>query len=386
VRGGHPWVYADSIVSANPTSAPSGALAVIFDDKRRFAAIGLWDAESPIRIRVLHSGSPCPIDDDFWSERVVSARDVRSGLPDGGTTGYRIVHGENDGLGGLIVDRYADTIVLKVYSTAWLPHLPSILSAVSESLEPHRVIVRLGRLVARSPETEASGLKDGLTVVGDPPAGPVHFTEAGLTFEADVEAGQKTGYFLDQRDNRIRVASRSRGARVLDVFSSGGGFAVHAAAGGASLVHCVDISGPALAAARRNIFHNSSSTRGAELRVSQGDAFEVMEDLGRSGDLYDVVVVDPPAFAKAASERSRALAAYRRLAELGLTLTTPGGLYVQASCSTQVNADQLQKTVEAAAGSFGRELRATTITGAGIDHPVSFPQGRYLDAVFTTVG
>ena len=383
IRGGHPWVYADSVVSTKPDNAPSGSLAVIFDDKRRFAAIGLWDSESPIRVRVLHRGSPRAIDDEFWLERIAAAQRIRAGLRDTGTTGYRVVHGENDGLGGLIVDRYADTIVVKIYTTAWLPHLRSMLLAVTEVLEPERIVVRLGRLVARSPHARAVGLGDGLTVFGAPPDGPIRFTEAGLAFEADVITGQKTGHFFDQRENRIRVASRSRGCRVLDVFSSGGGFAVHAAVAGATRVHCIDISGRALAVARRNLDLNVARLPNVDVHTTEGDAFEVMSELGRSRDLYDVVIVDPPAFAKAASERRRALASYRKLAELGLALTTPGGLYVQASCSTQVDGAQLLTTVEAAADASGRRLEQTEVTGAGIDHPVTFTQGRYLDAVFT---
>ena len=358
----------------------------MFDGRRRFAAVGLWDPVSPIRVRILHAGKPTRIDHGFWHDRVEEAVGRRAALDATGTTGYRLVHGENDGMGGLVVDRFDRTLVVKLYTTAWLYHLDSIITSLFETVVADRLVVRLARTIAHSHDIVTAGVHDGQVVVGSTPPEQVPFTELGLRFGADVQRGQKTGWFLDQRENRRRVAERSAGCRVLDVFSSAGGFSVHAAAAGAELVHSVDLSPHAIEAARRNMDRNRAEVERCEHRVTVGDAFDVMADLVTAGERYDVVVVDPPAFARAAAHRPRALRGYRRLASLGMELTESDGLYVQASCSTQVGAEDLHTIVHAAARDRGRRILASESTGAGIDHPVTFPQGRYLDAVFARFG
>lgn len=385
IGGGHPWLYADSITSVSDPSAPSGSLAVVFDAKRRFAAIGLWDPESPIRVRILHAGEARPIDDSFWFELVAGAAERRAGLPAEGTTAYRLLNGENDGTGGLVADLYRDTIVVKVYTSAWIPHLRTVLDALDIVYGPERIVVRLGRAMARSASTSAAGLSDGLTIRGEPPTGPVQYTENGLEFEADVIRGQKTGTFLDQRENRRRLRERSSGCRVLDVFSGSGGFSVHAAAGGAAVVHAIDQSPHAISAARENMALNAELTSPARFRTSTGDAFDIMATLAGRGERSDVVVVDPPAFATSKADHDRAIRAYRRLTELALPLIERDGLLIQASCSARVSESDLVEIVTSAARSRARRLSDLEITGHGVDHPVTFPQGRYLKAVFARV-
>ena len=384
VRGGHPWVYEQAIKSVSDASAAPGSLAVIFDSDRNFAAIGLWDPASPIRIRVLHAGKPRQIDDEFWAETVDRAHRVRGRLAAQGTTGYRLLHGENDGVGGLVVDRYEDTLVVKVYSECWLPHLNSVLAALVATTKAHRVVLRLGRLAAGSAMVRSIGLTDGMVVVGDQPDGSIRFQENGLEFEADVIAGQKTGHFLDQRDNRQFIRTVAEGARVLDVFSCTGGFSVHAAAGGARMVHSVDLAGPAIETAKRNMAHNRAVVGSVEHRTTVGDAFEVMDRLGAQVEQYDIVIIDPPSFASRASERDGAIRAYRKLVELGLPLVARGGRLLQASCSSRVTEDDLVATVHAAIRTQGRQATGEQIFGHAIDHPVGFPQGRYLKAITTT--
>jgi 23S rRNA (cytosine1962-C5)-methyltransferase len=381
VRGGHPWVYAEAITSVSDDKAPPGTLAVVFDTDRKFAAIGLWDPDSPIRLRVLHAGSPRKVDAEFWRSKVARAADIRAPLAAQGTTGWRFLHGENDGMGGLIVDRYDSTLVCKVYSAAWLPHLNDVLEALRTAEQPERIVLRLARLASDDPAFTDAGLIDGMIVLGDAPNGPVMFDENGLSFEADVVMGQKTGHFLDQRDNRQFIRQVSSGARVLDVFSCTGGFSVHAAAGGASAVHSVDLAGPAIEAAKRNMAHNSSTTSATRHVATVGDAFEVMDRLGRSSEHFDIVIIDPPSFASKASESDRALRAYRKLAELGLPLIAPGGRLLQASCSSRVSEDDLVSTVHAAIRSHGRTASREQLFGHALDHPVSFRQGRYLKAI-----
>jgi 23S rRNA (cytosine1962-C5)-methyltransferase len=383
IRSGHPWVFDGSVVSAKPAGA-AGDLAVVFDDQRRFAAIGLWDPDSPIRVKVLQHGAPMTVDAGFWHERIVTAMERRASLvADSTTNGYRCVNGESDGMPALVVDRYADTAVVKVYRPIWFPHLDDVVAAVVSVVGVSRVVLRLARQV------EPVGDRvDGAVLRGAPIDGPVVFRERGLRFEADVVHGNKTGHFLDQRDNRALVRAASSGARVLDVFASSGGFSVAAAAGGATAVHLVDVSAPALAAARRNLElnHGIREVRSCEVRTTRGDAFAVLGELGRTErGAYDVVVLDPPSFAQNQRSVPRALESYARLTTLGLRLVRPGGLLVQASCSSRVGADQFVDTVLGAAARAGVELLVERRTGHPVDHPVTFDEGAYLKAVFARV-
>ena len=384
IRGGHPWVFDESITSVKPEGR-AGDLAVIFDDRRNFMAIGLYDPASPIRIKVLHHGKPQTIDGDFWRARVEAAVDRRGRLVGSKhTTGYRVVHGENDGLPGLVVDRYADTLVTKVYSEAWFAHLDAIVEALVEVLEPAAVVLRLSRQVAKG---DTGGRYDGMQLVGAPGVGRVQFLEHDVRFEADVLGGQKTGFFLDQRENRLKVRSRAAGRRVLDVFSSSGGFSVNAAAGGASQVHSVDISAEALAAARRNMALNEDrpAVKACRHETTTGDAVTVLYDLIDRQRLYDLIVVDPPSFASRQSQVDGALRAYGRLTELALQLLEPGGTLVQASCSARVTEPEFYSTILEAAARRRVGLENVVRTGHAEDHPIGFAQGAYLKAIFARV-
>lgn len=386
VRGGSPWLFDGSItsVTGGADDGPrAGDLAVLFDDRRRFAAIGLFDPDSPIRVKVLHAGDPLQIDGDWWRHRFTAAIDRREALAaDGTTTAYRLVHGENDGLPALVVDRYGDTLVVKVYSAAWFPHLGTVVDTLVSLAAPARVVLRLSReLAARAP----GALGDGVTLVGTPPDGPIRFQERGLRMEADVVRGQKTGHFLDQRDNRMLVRGMASGCDVLDVFASTGGFSLAAAAGGARSVHLVDQSAPALETARRNLEHNERlrEVRACTVRTSVGDAFDVLAALGRDANArFDLVVIDPPSFAHNRAAVERALHAYGRLTRLGLAVLRPRGVLVQASCSSRVDAESFFETVHDSARRAGRPLHELRRTGHAVDHPVTFEQGAYLKALF----
>jgi 23S rRNA (cytosine1962-C5)-methyltransferase len=393
IRRGSPWLFDGSITAVTPDGAASeaspGDVAVVFDDRRRVAAVGLWDPTSPIRVKIVHHGGPRTVDAAFWAERIDAAIARRESLlADRDTTACRLVHGENDGLPGLVVDRYAATLVVKLYSAIWLPHLDAVLDALVEQRSPERIVLRLSRQLAGSLPTAAVGLlADGVTVVGEPPDGPVRFTERGLTFDADVEHGNKTGFFLDQRDNRALVRGLAEGLDVLDVFSSSGGFAVSAAAGGASSVHLVDISGPAIAAAQHHLELNRHITavRACRVRATVGDAFDVLDELRRRRERYGVVVLDPPSFASNQAAVPRALQAYARLTRSALPLIEPGGILVQASCSSRVTAEEFATTVHRAASDARHVLHELRRTAHPIDHPIGFDQGAYLKAIFARV-
>jgi len=377
VRGGHPWVY-DASITSTSHDGEVGDLAVVFDADRNFVAIGLWDPMSPIRIRILHRGRPATIDDAFWHDKLDAALGIRRPLAESGTTtGYRCVHGENDGLPGLVIDRYDDTYVVKIYSGAWLAHLDAVVGALDALVHPAAVVLRRSRRVG-------IGGEDGTALFGTVPDEPVLFMENGLMLEADVVHGQKTGHFLDQRDNRALVGSMSSGARVLDVFSCTGGFSVHAAAGGATSVTSVDQSTGALATAKHNMALNRdrAEVRACEHDSVAGDAFDVMATMARRGRHFDVVVVDPPSFASRASSVPVARRSYGRLTTQALALLEPGGLLVQASCSSRVSADDFVDTVFMAARAAGHHLSVVARTGHPLDHPVGFAEGAYLKALF----
>lgn len=389
IRSEHPWVFDGSIESVSHEGQP-GDLAVIFDKNRNFLAIGLYDPSSPIRIRVLHSGKPVTIDDEWLKGRIAEAMAIRQPLLDSSeTNAYRLVNGENDGLPGLIVDQYADVAVVKLYSMVWIPWLRAVVDAI----EADTVILRLSRNIAdqggfgKSRGPAAFGLVDGVALRGKAPTKPIDFDENGLHFDADVVHGQKTGHFLDQRDNRRRVQDLSTGASVLDVFSCTGGFSVHAAAGGAESVHSVDLSGHALEGLARNVERNQDNPGVAACRFTsdEGDAFKVMEELGRKGRRYDIVIVDPPSFAQRQYEVDRALRAYQRLTHLAVPLVKRGGLLVQASCSSRVDSEQFFYGVQNAASYAGANTEVIATTGHALDHPVGFSEGAYLDCIFLKI-
>lgn len=383
IRGGHPWVYESSVVSVSDGGV-TGDLAVIFDDRRAFVAIGLYDPSSAIRVRVLHVGRPATIDRSWWTSALDTARRRRAPLtegPDAAHLGYRVLNGENDAMPGLVLDLYSDVAVIKLYTSSWIRHLPDVLAAVVSTLQPTSTVLRLARNVAAG---DTFGLDDGDVIDGPLVDGPVMFTENGLWFEADVRSGQKTGFFLDQRANHRQVGRLVRGRTVLDVFSATGGFSVHAAAGGAVSVHSVDQSEPTLAGARRNMAHNRArpAVAACDHTTEAGDAFKVMVALGRAGRTFDTVVVDPPSFARRNEDVRGAVRAYTRLTHLALRLVRPGGHLVQASCSSRVSASDFYAAVLDAATDAGRELREIARTGHDIDHPVTFPEGAYLKAGF----
>ena len=404
IRGGHPWVYETSIESvksgaqsAAQGGAQSGAtgkpgdLAVVFDADRSFAAIGLLDPASPIRIKIIHEGKPATIDRAFWVAHITAALARRQPLidqsladPQRATTGYRCINGENDGFPSLVLDRYDRTLVLKLYSTIWVPHLADLVPAIAEVFRPDTLVLRLARNIDHD---GLFGLEEGDALIGVSPADPVLFQENGLTFEADVVHGQKTGHFLDQRDNRWFVRRITEGCRVLDMYASTGGFSVNAAAGGAHEVVAVDLSEPTLAVASRNMQHNAHvpAVAACTFRPMKADALEAMNRLIRSGDKFDVVIIDPPSFTPRQASVQRALTAYALLTTKGVKLVRPGGVLVQASCSSRVTADEFHTTISHAAAQAGRPLEEFRRTRHPIDHPVDFLQGHYLKAVFAHV-
>lgn len=381
VRSGHPWVFSDSVRETN-RAGESGELAVIYDRNDRFLAVGFYDPDSPIRVRVLHAGKPCRVDDAWFEERLKAAMALREPLAeDETTTGYRLVNGESDGWPALVLDRYGAALVLKLYAAAWLQRLEMLTALITRVLAPERVVLRLSRNIKETAERDFA-VVDGQVLSGPSLDGGVTFLENGIRFEADVVRGQKTGFFLDQRENRKRIEALTAGRRVLNAFSFSGGFSLYAARGGARSVTDVDISAHALESAQRNFALNDADAaiQRCEHRCVKADVFEWL----RSGvaDKFDLIVLDPPSLARRESERARAIEAYGRLVSDAMPRLAKGGGLYAASCSAHVSAEEFFGAVRTAVQRSGRRLKEMETTGHAADHPATFEEARYLKGIF----
>lgn len=380
VRAGHPWLFAQSIRSQNRLGK-LGELAIIYDRKDRFLALGLFDPDSPLRVRVLQLGQPEKIDRAWWSARLHRALDKRESLFDRQTTACRWINGESDGWPGLVLDRYQRALVLKLYTAAWLPRLEEILAIIQEELQPESIVLRLSRNI-QNVALDQFAKRDGQIVFGRGVSGPLVFLENGLRFEADVLRGQKTGFFLDQRENRRRVEELARGRMVLNAFSFSGGFSLYAARGGARQVTDLDISAHALASGERNFTLNRSNRQIARCRreAIRADVFVWLAQNQERN--FDLIILDPPSMAKRETELPGALRAYRRLASLATQHLSPGGILVACSCSAHVSAREFFDAVRNALRHTRRPFEEIQTTGHAADHPATFPEAEYLKAIY----
>lgn len=377
VRRGHPWVYGDSIKSQNREGAV-GDLAVVYDRSDRFLGLGLFDPDSPIRVRMLHVGKAISVDRAWWRARMQCCCEARmASLWCETTTGVRMINGESEGFPGLVLDRYDETLVVKLYTAAWLPHWAEIEALIREVFGGRFLVLRMSRNIQQQAKA-IWGLEEGFR--GESGMDTVVFLENGIRFEAAVRDGQKTGFFLDQRENRARVEELASGRDVLNVFSFSGAFSVYAARGGAGSVTDLDISAHALASAERNFALNAGDPRIARVtrHQVQADAFKWLDqDLLR----YDLVIVDPPSLAKRESEREGALRAYERLNRRAIASLRPDGILVAASCSAHVSATEFHEVVAMAAAQSRRPWRECWRSAHASDHPASFAEARYLKAI-----
>ena len=390
IRRGHPWVYETGVREQN-RQGESGELAVIYDKQDRFLAVGLYDPASPLRLRVLHAGSPQTLDAAWWKRLLESTVQRRAALFGPDTTGYRLINGESDGWPGLVLDRYANTLVLKLYTASWLPHLNMVLGLLTEkfqeSMPGMNVVLRLSRNMQAAAGEQ--GLYDGQTVVGDEPLGPVVFEEYGLKFEADTLRGQKTGFFLDQRENRRIVGSmveklvqQGDGRRVLNAFAYSGGFSLASARAGAAEVVSLDISRHALDSSERNfaLNHDLSGVARCFHRPVMADVFNWLGEAG--GEPFDLIVLDPPSLARREIEREGAIRAYARLSESAIKRLRPGGVLMAASCSAHVSPEEFFETVRTVARKSRRPWKELRTTRHPPDHHATFAEAEYLKAIY----
>lgn len=380
VKKGHPWVFENSIVKQNK-EGNSGDLAVIFDSKKnKFLAVGFYDPNSPIRIKILQANKPANISKDWFENKVKEAYTKRIPLLQTDTNSYRLVFGENDQLPSLIADVYDNVLVVKLYASYWFAHLKDILPALIETSKATTTVLRLSRNVQK--EGNDFELSDGQVIDGVLENEVIVFKEHGINFSANVIHGHKTGYFLDHRANRKRVGELSKGKTMLDVFSYAGGFSVHALAGGAKSVTSLDISKPALEIAKSNAKLNEYS--GKHLTIA-GDAFEELDKLAKQKVKYDIVVIDPPSFAKSATEIDKAIVGYKKLATLGLQLVQRKGILVLASCSSRVTSEVFFELVENVLRQKHIKYTILEKTLHDIDHQIGFKEGAYLKCIYVQV-
>jgi 23S rRNA (cytosine1962-C5)-methyltransferase len=375
LRAGHPWVFRKAVEKAPRGLAPGAIVDVT--DEGRFVARGFFDPHSAITVRILTRESAEEVDAAFWRRRIARALALRAELVSG-TTGYRMVHGESDGLPGVVADRYDRFAVLKLYSAGLVPHRAAIVEALRA--EAGGLAGVYGRdEIPRDDDEEEGGAPAGRVLWGAEPPGRIAIDEHGMTVLVDVRKGQKTGHFLDQRENRRMVRDLARGRpEVLNLFGYTGGFSVAAALGGARHVVTVDVDRDALALARENFAANRLDPAGHAFAAE--DAFEMLARTKKEGRRFDLVVCDPPAFAKSQRAVEAALAGYASLNRAALAVVAPGGLLVTASCSARVSAEQFTDAVKEAAFKARMDLQLVTETRQPADHPVAlqFREGRYL--------
>ena len=401
----HPWVFQGAVDWLVGDPQPGDVVDVI-DDVERFVARGIFNPESQICVRLYSWDEAVQLDEAFWSQRLDDAISLRRGLfgasqpddrrmdassvrpvedsaehvaktvdgrgvhPTGGRlfatdSACRLVFSEADGLSGLTVDRYGDWLMVQVTSLALSKRLDVIVQLLQTKLQPRGIWLRTEKGIR---EAEGLELADGL-LWGEAPPRPLFIRENGVQFSLDVAEGQKTGFFLDQRDNRRRVAEFVRGHRVLDVCCYSGGFALNCLVnGGASHVTGVDMSESALALARSNAELNGVADR---LTLVKRDCFKALEELAATGERFDTVILDPPKLARHRQGVEAALRGYYSLNRSALSLLKPGGILATCSCSGHVSSEMFVNTLAQAALHENRRLQILETRGAAADHPTS---------------
>ncbi len=376
LRAGHPWVFRKAI--DRPAKLPAGTIVDVEEDGR-FVARGYFDPASVIAVRVLTREPAEAIDAAFWRRRVARAVQLRRELVHD-TTGYRLLHGESDGLPGVVADRYDRTAVLKLYSAGLTPWRGQIVEALRDESEGLAGVY--GRDEIPRDDDDEGGAPAGRVLWGAEPPERIVIYEHGMKLLIDVRRGQKTGLFLDQRENRrlVRELARGRGD-ALNLFSYTGGFSVAAALGGAKHVVSVDTDRDAIALAR-DVFRENGLDP-ADHAFATEDAFEILASYKKAGRRFDLIVCDPPAFAKSQKAVEGALSGYASLNRAALAVLAPGGLLVTASCSARVSQDQFFDAVKEAAFKARVDLQVVAETRQPPDHPISpqFREGRYLKCI-----
>ncbi|MBI2897508.1 MAG: class I SAM-dependent rRNA methyltransferase [Deltaproteobacteria bacterium] len=396
---GHPWVFAQAVATVDGAPEPGDEVDVL-DPRGAFLGRGLYTPGSAIPVRIFTRKDE-PVDARLIRARLDHAialrRDVL-GLPSAETTGYRLINSEGDGVPGLIVDVYGSLVAVQALTAGVARRLPDVYDAIQATLSPSAIVAVAppSRIAAReklAPDSPAGGpgkdhpgraaLAGGTGVVRGGIDGPTTFLERGLRLSVQL-AGQKTGFYLDQRENRALVEQVSKGRRVLDAYTFTGGFALAAARGGASEVIAVDSSVAALALASEHAVMNGLSDR---IRFHRGDVRKNLGEIGDHGKPFDLVILDPPKLAEGKKDLQAALRVYRHVNAMAMRRLAPGGLLVTCSCSQVVSGTDFVRAVALAARDAERTATILRLGGQSPDHPVpvAFPEGRYLKLVMLSV-
>ncbi|MCK6404415.1 MAG: class I SAM-dependent methyltransferase [Rhodocyclaceae bacterium] len=374
----HPWIFEGSVARLDGRVRPGDTVEVLDAGGRRLAKAA-WSPKSQIRARVWSFDPDETIDDAFFKRRIAAAVARREVLPQlAGQAGMRLIHGESDGLPGVIADRYGDTICLQLTAAGSDKWRKAIVAALVKATGAARIYERS--------DSDVRGLEGLESVTGwvhgeapgvDEP--PLSIDENGVRLGVDVVGGHKTGFYLDQRDNRLLTRALAAGRSVLNCFCYTGGFSLQALAGGAAHVLSIDSSGPALAGARANLAQNPQLDA-SRTEWLEADVFDALRVFRKEGRKFDLIVLDPPKFAPSAAHAERAARAYKDINLLGFRLLAPGGLLMTYSCSGGIGLELFQKIVAGAAIDAGRDARILQRLAAGADHPVAvhFPEGEYL--------
>lgn len=362
--GRHPWVLESAIARVEGEPA-DGEVVDLHSDRGQWIARGLYNSQSRIRVRLYSWQAGEPLDTAFWRRRLESAVALRRQLGLlGPESGARLVFSEADGLTGLLLDRFGDYLVLQPTALAMARRLDEWVPLVREAVGYRGLLLKTDREISRA---EGIALEEGL-LDGHAPDGPVFIAEHGVRFGVDLDAGQKTGFFLDQRDNRLAAASYCAGRRVLDLFCYSGAFSLVAAAvGHAHDTLGFDSSQKAIALAKANVQLNGI----ANARFEAADCFEQLELLSAGSERFGVVVLDPPKFARSRSAVDEALRAYHHLNRLAVSVLEPGGILVTCTCSGHVGREEFAFMLADVAQRTGREIQILEQRGAAPDHPVA---------------
>jgi 23S rRNA (cytosine1962-C5)-methyltransferase len=377
---GHPWIFSGAIEREEGSPAP-GDVVEVRDIEGRFIGRGFHNARSQIRVRMVTQRDE-PVDAALVRRRIEQAGALRRrlALPSAETTAYRLVNSEGDGLPGLVVDVYGDVAAMQFTALGMKRLEETVVDALSAGAglpAPARAVIE----VSAGGFAQLEGFGSATRTVRGATVERVQCRENGVLLEVEPLRGQKTGMFLDQRDNRARVAALSRGMSVLDVYTYAGGFSLAALKAGAKQATAVDSSAKALERARQHAELNGLPG----LETVEADAFRYLETV--TPRAHDMVVVDPPKFARAKKDLAAALKGYQRLNQLAMNACAEGGLLCTASCSQLVGAAELERVIAAAARDAGRRVTVLEVRGAGPDHPVppAFEEGRYLKALICRV-
>jgi 23S rRNA (cytosine1962-C5)-methyltransferase len=377
--GRHPWVFAGAISRVEGQPA-DGDVVDLVSDAGQFVARGLYNARSQIRVRLYAWDQAVALDRDFFRDRLAAAVRLRDllGLHGPGRA-CRLVFSEGDGLSGCTVDRYDRWLVLQFTALGLAQRRDLLADLLEEMLRPEGLYLRTERGIG---QLEGLELHDG-PLRGPGPAGPVLIEENGLRFLVNLGEGQKTGFYLDQRDNRAAVAPLAAGRRVLDAFCYTGGFGLYAARAGAAAVLGVDQSEPALQLARENARLNGLDG----LTFVRADTFEHLQELAERGERFGLVVLDPPKFARSRNAVEEALRAYRRLQGLALRLLEPDGFLVTCCCSGLIAVGMLEDLLARLAVEQKRDVQVLQRRGAAPDHPVAVTclESHYLKCLIARV-